>query len=97
MLKNKFRELVIRDMPEKFIKYKENPNHLTNVKKTKLYEYYICDNCGCEIEIKNKWEKSKGGVILLPYILTHKADIKIAICNKCFKEVLKEFEGVEDK
>lgn len=94
MIKENYSKFLYRGLPEKKIKYKENGcNHLTYEKKKKLYEYYICDNCGCEIKIKNKWERSEGGVIILPYLLTGKKAITIAVCNKCINPVLKEFEG----
>lgn len=93
MIKRDYVRLLSRGLPEKKIKYKENEcNHLTFEKKKKLYEYYVCDNCGCEIRIKNKWERSEGGVIMLPQLLTGKKAITIAVCNKCLNDVLKEFE-----
>lgn len=94
MIKNRYEELKARGKPTKFIKYKESKNHLTREvqRKSKIYEYYICDNCGAEIIIKNKWEHSVGGVVMLSELLTHKKAIIIAVCNKCLNSVLKEFE-----
>lgn len=95
MIKEQYQNLLIRGLPEKQTKYKKSDNHLTFEKKTKLYEYYICDYCGSEIKIKNKWEKSSGGVILVPPLLIKKPKgITIAVCNRCFNSALKEFEEV---
>lgn len=93
MIKQNYNRLLTRGIPEKQVKYKKQEcKHLTFEKKEKMYEYYICDNCGCEIKIKNKWERSEGGVISLPYSITKRPEISIAICNKCINPVLKEFE-----
>lgn len=95
MIKNNYNYFLTRGLPEKKIKYRDKVNHLTYERKEKLYEYFICDNCGCEIKIKNKWEHSAGGVILIPAIMTKKNPITIAVCNKCLNSVLKEFEEDE--
>ena len=85
--------ILSRGLPEKKIKYKNyEANHLVNKQKEKLYEYYECDNCKCEIKITNKWEHSNGGVVSLPTLLTKKKTITTALCNKCFNIILKEFE-----
>lgn len=55
MIKNRINELILREKPEKQIKYSESAGiarHLSNTPKTKLYEYYVCDNCGCEIKVE---------------------------------------------
>lgn len=93
MIKENYNRYLSRGLPEVKTKYKEQEcNHLTYEKKEKLYKYYICDNCGCEIKIENKWKRSNGGVVYLPQLLTKKRPITIAVCNKCFNSVLKEFE-----
>jgi hypothetical protein len=54
---SRINELVLREKPEKQIKYSEGSGiakHLTNTPRKKLYEYYICDNCGCEIKVEKK-------------------------------------------
>lgn len=85
--------ILSRGLPEKKIKYKEYAaSHLVNYQKKKLYEYYECDNCKCEIKIAKKWELSTGGVVTLPISLTKKKPITVALCNKCFNSVLKKFE-----
>ncbi len=87
--------LLTRDKPEKHTKYQvENnvANHLTNANKKKLYDYYICDHCGEEIKIEKKWENKTGGIVTLPMSLTGLDTYKLALCNKCVKPVIKEFE-----
>lgn len=93
MIKENYTFFITRGLPEKRTKYKSSNNHLTNENKIKMYDYYECDNCKCEIKIVNKWEKSNGGAVLLPTLLTKKKPIVVALCNKCFNKVLKEFEG----
>lgn len=95
MIKGRYNYFIHRGLPEKKIKYeKKECNHLTNEFKKKLYEYYICDNCGNEIKITKKWERSNGGVVLLPTLLTKNKEISVALCNKCLNLVIKEFEEV---
>ncbi len=86
-----------REKLEKHTKYEESNNtakHLTKAKAKKLYDYYKCDYCGDEIKITKKWEDKTGGIIILPETLTHKTPLKLALCTKCLKKVLKEFEEV---
>ena len=93
---NRINELILREKPEKKIKYSESAGiarHLTNTPKTKLYEYYVCDSCGCEIKVEKKWEDNKGGVLMIPTTLSKRNKIfYIAVCSKCLNKVLKEFE-----
>ncbi len=88
-----------REKPEKRTKYRiinSGVAHLTKTEKKKLYDYYICDFCGNEIKIDKKWENRTGGIVTLPPSLTHESiTYKLALCNKCVKSVIKEFE--EDK
>ena len=81
------------DIP-KYTKFEEKPKegrHLINYKQKKLYEYYKCDYCNDEIIIKNKILMN-GGIQVFPKILTKSKDIKVVLCNKCLKAVIKEFE-----
>lgn len=88
-----------REKPEKRTKHKiinSGAAHLTKTEKKKLYDYYICDFCGDEIKIGGKWEEKTGEIVTLPPSLTHEiVTYKLALCNKCVKSVIKEFE--EDK
>ena len=36
-----------------------------------------------------------GGIVTIPYTVTRRGDIKLALCNKCLKPVLKKFEKEE--
>lgn len=89
------RRLIDRERPEKITKYKimeQGAAHLTKVQKKKEYDCYICDYCGEEIKIINKWEDKTGGIITLPKSLTGMFRYKLALCNKCVKLAIKEFE-----
>ncbi len=82
---------------KKKVKYSEGSGiakHLTNTpRKKKLYECYICDNCGCEIKVEKKWENNRGGLLMIPKTLSKRNKIfYIAVCSKCLNKVLKEFE-----
>lgn len=97
MITNRINELILREKPEKQIKYLEGSEvarHLSNTPKKKMYEYYTCDNCGTEIRIDKKWENNKGGLLMIPKTLSKKSKVfYIAICSKCLNKVLKEFEN----
>lgn len=69
------------------IKYRKEP-----IKHTKLYDYYICDNCGSEIKLDIKQTERSGGIAILPNSLTKCGELKVALCNKCVKDVLKQLE-----
>ncbi len=66
-----------------------------NAKKQKDYEYYKCDYCSAEIKILQKRQEMLGGIVTIPYTVTRRGDIKLALCNKCLKPVLKKFEKEE--
>lgn len=75
---------------------KPDASHLVNYKKEKLYEYYKCDYCGEEIKILEKKQEMTGGVATIPHTVTKRGELKLALCNKCLKPALKEFEEVEN-
>lgn len=84
-----------REKIPKNVKYKPKPQegrHLVKYKQEKDYEYYICDYCGAEIKILDKKTEMTGGTVIFPATLTQKDDLRLALCNKCLKPVLKEFE-----
>lgn len=93
---NNFSELSCRKEIPIFTKMKPTPDasHLVNYKKVKLYDYYICDYCGEEIKIIAKKQEMTGGVATIPHTVTKKGELKLALCNKCLKPALKEFEEV---
>lgn len=69
----------------------------SNVVKAKVidkYEYYICDYCQSEIRILNEKHKHKqlGGTITIPDSLTSRGRVELALCTKCLKLVVREFE-----
>lgn len=82
----------------KHIKYKDTEDaakHLVKHKKEKEYEYYICDHCGKEIEIKKEKYKMSGGIVVIPESISKRKDFELALCNKCLNPVLKELERKE--
>ena len=93
---NKFYELSSRIEIPIYTKMKPIPDkcHLVNYKKEKLYDYYICDYCGEEIKIIEKKQEMTGGVAIIPHTVTKRGELRLALCNKCLKPALKEFEEV---
>lgn len=89
-----------REKPEKFTKYKTEKNHLNSrEKQIKDYDYYICDYCGEKIKILENGKNvdgtniATGGIAKFPISLTRmKSTIKLALCNKCVKPVIQQFE-----
>ncbi len=78
------------------MKPKPDASHLVNYKKVKLYDYYICDYCGEEIKVLEKKQEMAGGVATIPHTVTKRGELKLALCNKCLRPALKEFEEVEN-
>lgn len=91
---NKFERLRNRKEIPKYIKLKPKPeaSHLVNYKSEADYEYYLCDYCGSEIKILKKKQNMTGGIAIFPYTLTKNKDLKLALCNKCVRPAVKEFE-----
>lgn len=83
-----------RKEPEKHtkIQYLEEKNNVVKRKAQKSYDYYICDYCGSEIRLDIKQIERNGGTVILPNSLTKCGDLKVALCNKCIKNVLKQLE-----
>ena len=81
---------------EVFKKYKKQQkvNHLSKDKQKKelLYKFYKCDYCGDEIKILAKQYEQSGGIVILPRTLTKRTDLKLVLCNKCIRPVVKEYE-----
>lgn len=67
-------------------------SNIVKNKKKKLYDYYKCDYCKEEIRLDVKTAERSGGTIEIPDILTRRGKLKLALCNKCLKKVLEEFE-----
>lgn len=82
-----------------YTKYKPKPKeakHLVKYKDEKDYDYYKCDYCNSEIKIFKgvKRHDMLGGTVILPNSLTKRGELKLALCNKCLRPVLKKFEEV---
>lgn len=71
-----------------YYQIEQKGNNVVNTIKKKLYEYYLCDNCGEKIKIEKNVDKRTGGILQIP-ISQHKS-LKLAVCNRCLKEVLKD-------
>lgn len=76
---------------EKIVREEEHSN-IIKTKKKKIYDYYKCDYCGDEIRLDIKQAERTGGIVEFPHVLTKRGKVKLALCNKCLKKVLKEFE-----
>ena len=86
--------LLDREKIPVYSKFEESEaNVLHNVKKEKLYDYYICDYCGNEILKTNKVEDRTGGVLIVPQSRTGSfKKLQVALCNGCLNKFLNELE-----
>lgn len=93
--KNKISRWAERGEPVKNKKFKPKPegSHLVKYREEVDYKYYVCDYCGEEIRITDKWENKTGGIAELPNSLTNRGKVKIAIHNRCLNNLIKELEG----
>ena len=87
-------DIKYRKEPAKHTKmqYLEEKNNVVKRRTQKLYDYYICDYCGSEIRLDIKQTERRGGIAVLPNSLTKCGELKVALFNKCVKEVLKQLE-----
>lgn len=87
---NRYLELATRKTICINVKYANDGerNHLTNVNRKVLYKYRNCDYCGNEIIVNSR----NDGIVTLPSTLTKKNKLKLALCDKCIKPVVAEFE-----
>ena len=74
------------------MQYYEEKNNVVRRKSQKSSDYYICDYCGSEIRLDIKQTERSGGIAILPNSLTKCGELKVALCNKCVKDVLKQLE-----
>lgn len=94
MFIEKIRNWAIRESPVKLTKMKlENEDAIPRwekARKIKDYDYYICDYCGKEIKIADKWENQTGGIvkISIPLTICNKPYVILALHNNCCKDVL---------
>lgn len=89
------KKIELREKVEKYKKYKiiQKGSNITKGKKELDYEYYVCDYCRQELKAgKLKWEERKGGI--LDYPITQFKRLKLALCNSCLKEAIKELDAV---
>lgn len=85
-----FRTRSVIPIYKKIVDYETS--NLVKVKKEVKYEYYICDFCKKEIEIRKNLYEQNGGIVIIPATITKKKSISLALCNGCLKKVLSEFE-----
>lgn len=74
------------------MQYLEEKNSVVKRKAQKSYDYYVCDYCGSEIRLDLKQTERSGGIAILPNSLTKCGELKVALCNRCVKGVLKQLE-----
>lgn len=74
------------------MQYLEAKNNVTKRRVEKVYDYYVCDYCGSEIRLDIKQAERSGGIAILPNSLTKCGELKVALCNKCVKKVVKQLE-----
>lgn len=88
-MKSKLYYFKSRGKPHLESKYEKSNNHLSKEQQKKfLYNYYICDNCGCEIKVSRRNQS----IIKLSSAVTHKFPVFVAICDKCLKDFIKQFD-----
>ncbi len=95
-VKNRMLEFKTRIEPtvfERIIKEEDGIGvHLVNKKVKEKYKYYMCDYCGQEIRIADKWAERTGSKVTIPSSITKQGEIVLALHNKCLKPMLKELE-----
>ena len=92
---NKFKN---RDKIPKYTKVIKE-NNKSNVLKAKIlgrYQYLLCDYCGDEIRLDIKKADRTGGTITFKHSVTNCGKVELALCNKCLKKVIKEFEKMNN-
>lgn len=83
-----------RQKIDKHIKYKQKEkSNITNTKKEKEYEYFLCDYCSQEIKIEDKRHEMSGGICIIPQSLTKRQPLRVVLHNKCLRAAIKELEG----
>ena len=72
-IRDKINILKHREDIVKKTKYKvtnTEASQLVGTKKEKLYSFYKCDYCDDEIRIEKKFDARKGGIVIIPNIVT---------------------------
>ena len=85
-----FKALECRVKPVKLTQYKieQEGSNVVKSKKTKEYDYYLCDKCKEKIIMTIKFEDRTGGLLSVP--ISSSKSLELALCNKCLKKTLKE-------
>lgn len=88
-------DIKTRKRPQKHTKlqYLGEVSNVVNRKRQKLYDYYVCDYCGAEINVEQ--EEIKGGIVVLPHSLTKCGKLKAVLHNKCLNKAIEEIENVQ--
>ena len=81
-----------KNIPTYSKEIKMDQSNLVNSKKKKLYDFYKCDYCNDEIRLDKKESERTGGIIDIPHGITKSGKVRLVLCNKCLKKVLKEFQ-----
>lgn len=93
MIKEKIHIFKARnEIPKQVKEIKEGNSNVIKTKVLERYEFYYCDYCHTEIKLNKKQHEQTGGIVILPHTLTKCGEIKLVLCNKCIKNVIKEFE-----
>ena len=71
-----------------FFEIQEEGSSTTKGKKSKKYDYYICDNCKNKIPITKNKEEAIGGKIKVK--VNYVQEIELVLCNKCLKDSIKQ-------
>ena len=90
-------EIKYRKEPQKYtqILVKNETSNVVNSEKTKMYDYYVCDYCKDKIRLDIKKTERSGGIATIPHSLTKCGELKLALCNKCIRDVIMEFERIQ--
>ena len=83
-----------RDKIPKYVREikEETKSNILKARVLERYQYLRCDYCGDEIRLDVKQEDKTGGIVPFPHSYTKCGKIELALCCKCLKSVIKEFE-----
>lgn len=88
MIKEKIKDIEHRGKVPKYAEFLNDDRGY----RRKAYDYFICDYCGERIILSEPKHQRTGGTTKLSYILTKRETVEVALCNKCVKPALAEFE-----
>ncbi len=92
-IKNRIDDLQSRTKVPKYEKFetKYKTSNVVRTERKKLYDYYKCDYCGCEIRLDKKPCERSGGLVDFPQTLTKRGKLTLVLCNKCLNKAINEF------